>query len=150
MHWLIHGQIKTICLPAVHPPRENTPQDRTGGSKGSCTHCTSMGKSVEVFPTARESGRFPNHSPRTPALLHNPMGEPHPTVIRNHLRKTGCLESVWGQVKDRGFFGGSSSWRHGTEKSYSSYGLTIYLVDNLTFEKLLPSTGLRIVESFKG
>ena len=78
---------KTTCLPAVHPPRENTPQDRTGGSEGSCTHFTSMGKSVVVFSLLLESlADLPIILPETPALLHNPMGEPHSPVIRNHLR----------------------------------------------------------------
>ena len=113
---------KTICLPAVHPPRENTPQDRTGGSEGSCTHCTSMGKSVVVFSLLLESlVDLPIRNTSTPPQPYGraPLtGNPKPS-------KTGCLESVWGQVKDRGFSEEAfkiicSSWRHGTEKSYSS------------------------------
>ena len=115
---------KTTYLPAVHPPRENTPQDRTGGSEGTGTHCTSMGKSVMVFPTARESGQSPNHSPRNTSTLPQPYGRA-PLTGNLKTSKTGHLESVWGQVKDRGLSEEAfkilfSSWRHGTEKFYSS------------------------------
>ena len=74
---------KTICLPIIHPPREDTPQDRAGGSERSGTHCTDMGKSAMVSTVVGESGRSPNHSSRN---TWNPLGEPHPLVIQDRLR----------------------------------------------------------------
>ena len=62
--------------------------------------------------------------PETPALLHNPMEEPHSPVIRNHLGlaawKVSGVKSKIEVFSEEAFKIICSSWRHGTEKSYSS------------------------------
>ena len=113
---------KTICLPTIHPPREDTPQDRTGGSERSGTHCTDMGKSAMASTVVGESGRSPNHSSRNTNTPLQPSGRA-PPIGDPRLSTTGRLESVQSQVKDRGLSEEAfkiicSSWRHGTEKSY--------------------------------
>lgn len=113
---------KTICLPTIHPPREDTPQDRTGGSERSGTHCTDMGKSAMVSTVVGESGRSPNHSSRNTNTPPQPSGRA-PPIGDPRLSTTGRLESVQSQVKDRGLSEEAfkiicSSWRHFTKKSY--------------------------------
>ena len=95
MHWLIGGQ-------SAFPPFILLGRIlHKIGSERSGTHCTNMGKSAMVSTVVRESCRSPNHHSRNTNTPPQPSGKA-PPIGDPKLSKTGHLESVWGQVKDRG------------------------------------------------
>jgi len=120
---LVDGAVNFGPTPTIHLARENNSQDMARECEESCGHRPDMDESVMVLLGSLAS-RSPNRPSGNANSPHQPTGgtsssdSPRPLEI-------SCLEGVWSQVKDRGFSEEAfkiicSSWRHGTEKSYSS------------------------------